>query len=123
MSGKEMNFDVAELIAIIRKNRDKHAVAYKEAVQEYKIALEAKLRAKVEEVCASLTLEGTVPSGNVTLQAPRSFLEEYDQYLDMLGMTQDKTIALPMSMFNQLVRDKWQWKSDFDMLKLSYTSN
>lgn len=118
-NAKDMSFRVSELIDVIKKNRDKHVKDYAEAVSDYKGKLLQVLNAKVQDISNSLKSED-VPSGHVSVEAPVSHVEEYDQYLEMLEMCQDEIVPLSMAMFNQLVRDKWSWKKGFDSLKTSY---
>lgn len=118
MSKKEMNFSTKELLEKIKENRNKHAAEYVEAVYEYKTKLKAVLKDKIKEVEKSA--DNVVPSGSIHVPEPKCYLEEYDQFIDMLEMTKDETTSLSITMFNQLVRDQWSWKQDFEMTKASY---
>jgi hypothetical protein len=118
MSRKEMNFSTKDLIEKIKANRAKHALEYTEAVQGYKVKLRAVLKSKLEELDSSKEME--IPKGSVSVLEPHSYLGEYDQFIDMLEMTQDETTSLSITMFNQLVRDQWSWKHDFEVTNASY---
>lgn len=118
MSKKEMNFSTKELLENIKKNRSKHAAEYVEAVHEYKTKLKAVLKDKLKEVEKSA--DNVVPKGSFSVPEPKCYLEEYDQFIDMLEMTKDETTSLSITMFNQLVRDQWSWKHDFELTKASY---
>lgn len=118
MSKKEMNFSTKELLEKIKENRNKHAAEYVEAVYEYKTKLKAVLKDKIKEVEKSA--DNVVPSGSIRVPEPKCYLEEYDQFIDMLEMTKDETTSLSITMFNQLVRDQWSWKQEFEMTKASY---
>jgi hypothetical protein len=118
MSRKEMNFNTKELLEKIKANRCKHATEYAEAVQEYKIKLGSVLANKMNELKESAAL--IVPKGTVSVPEPKCYLEEYDQFIDMLEMTKDEVTPLSITMFNQLVRDQWSWKQDFELTKASY---
>lgn len=118
LSRKEMNFDTRVLLAKIKENRNKHAEEYAEAVKEYRQKLREVLKAKLKDIDASKST--SVPGGSVNVPEPRCYLAEYDQFIDMLEMTKDETTSLSITMFNQLVRDQWSWKQDFELTKASY---
>jgi polyhydroxyalkanoate synthesis regulator phasin len=118
MSRKEMNFSTKELLEKIKENRSKHAAEYIEAVKEYRAKLKSVLQKKMAEINKS---EDTmVPKGTISVPEPKCYLSEYDQFIDMLEMTKDETTSLSITMFNQLVRDQWSWKQEFEMTKASY---
>lgn len=118
LSRKEMNFDTKVLLAKIKENRSKHATEYEEAVKEYRQKLRQVLRDKLKDIDASEA--SIVPSGSIRVSEPQCYLSEYDQFIDMLEMTKDETTSLSITMFNQLVRDQWSWKQDFELTKASY---
>ena len=118
LSRKEMNFDSKVLLAKIKENRNKHAAEYVEAVKEYRQKLREVLKAKLKDIDASEST--SVPGGSISVPEPRCYLSEYDQFIDMLEMTKDETTSLSIAMFNQLVRDQWSWKQDFELTKASY---
>lgn len=118
LSRKEMNFDTRVLLAKIKENRNKHAEEYAEAVKEYRQKLREVLKAKLKDIDASKST--SVPGGSVNVPEPHCYLAEYDQFIDMLEMTKDETTSLSITMFNQLVRDQWSWKQDFELTKASY---
>lgn len=118
LSRKEMNFDTKVLLAKIKENRSKHATEYEEAVKEYRQKLRQVLRDKLKDIDASEA--SSVPSGSIRVSEPQCYLSEYDQFIDMLEMTKDETTSLSITMFNQLVRDQWSWKQDFELTKASY---
>jgi hypothetical protein len=115
MSRKEMNFSTKELLEKIKFNRNKHAVEYVEAVKAYRKKLITVVKQKLEELVSTEDTE--VIKGSILVSEPKCYLEEYDQIIDMLEMTKDEETTLSIAMFNQLVRDQWAWKHDFDLIK------
>jgi hypothetical protein len=118
MSTKVMDFSTKDLLEKIKANREKHALEYTEAVKEYRAKLRQVLKDKLKAIDASEVT--SVPRGSISVPEPKSYLEEYDQFIDMLEMTKDENTTLSVMMFNQLVRDQWSWKQDFNMTKMSY---
>lgn len=145
MANRTIEVNRQELLETLKKNREKHVKDYEEAMAGYKDALLDKIESSYEEAKAKLekkykqlklkTAElddneikdqsdyiTLVDSFVVNMEVPRSYVEEYDQAIDIATWDVNDTLELSSSEFACFVRDKWSWKSDFEVSTAFYKS-
>ena len=110
---QEVTVNTQQLMAEIRKNRALHADAYFKASEGYRQAVQDALSA-----AARYLKKGTFGPAEVLaplrkLEAPKSYLADYDRALSMLAMSVDPQVTLQAHEFQQLVLDEWGWKQEF----------
>ena len=113
----DIKFNVKDLLSKIEVNRTKHEEDYNLAVKQYTRELKEELEKKVSDLESGLTVEP-----NSALVKPVEYLTEYDRALDILNMTTQVEVELDQTVFAQLVRDEWDWKSEFIGSTISYAA-
>jgi hypothetical protein len=142
---RTVEVDRIRLINILTENRQKHIADYDEAMAGYRATLLNKVRkafeqattalgerqAKLEAKIAGFTDEDIskqrdhltlVDAVTVEMKVPRSYVEEYDAAIDMARHDVRTTLELTHAEFTCFVRDRWDWKSDFDAISAIYKS-
>lgn len=113
---KTVRVDKIELLRKVRENREKHIVEAKVARDDYQEAAVAKLQAMLDEAQS-----GKIVS-HFDVPEPRDHTDSYDRVIAMLEMSEDQTVDLSHQEFDRYVRDKWEWKRDFDVVNASYAA-
>lgn len=113
---RDVKLNKTELLGIVRANKEKHIKEYKEALQDFKLA--------VIKVCNE-NME-LAEAGKVELKAmppkPYSYEDSYTRAIRMLELSIDDVIEIDEHTFNQLVLDEWQWKQAFSTSNSTYKS-
>lgn len=109
-----------ELLKVVRQNKEKHVAAYQEAVEDYKVAA-VKLALNNLKLARTGELAKMAKTRSLPA-APMSYEDNYTQAIAMLEMSVDDVIELEAMIFNQLVLDKWDWKSRFAESAMLYKS-
>jgi hypothetical protein len=114
---------VAELLTILKTNRDRHAELYAEAVQGYCQKAVAYLKDKIQTLSANTPC--TVHMGEI--RPPDDHTGDYDRVIAMLSRTKEQDIVLGEEQYSQLVDDEWDWaerwaacNSDYSVKTASY---
>lgn len=123
---RNIKVKVDEIILRARANRQKHQLAFEEAVRDYKVII-AKATTKNFDL-AHPTI-GNEPEGfplNIKWVSlphpPKNFLADYDRAIMMLELSVDKEIEMDEHVFSQLVMDEWGWKDQFSTSNAMYKS-
>jgi uncharacterized protein YecA (UPF0149 family) len=118
-----------ELLDKLRANREKHETDYTEAVTGYRAERTEELHKLLTKLQDSWNLSMTDPTSeevqlsfHVSLNAPRQYLEDYDESIMMMEMSTDDIIELTKQDFATLVMDRWKWKLDFTTSNVRYAS-
>jgi len=114
----EMDFEVKDLLTILKTNRQAHAENAEKARRDYKTAFQRILKDKLR-----LLEDGEVPSRTIPISEPFDFLTNYDEVIAMLEMTKSKTIRLTTQQFKCYALDEWPEKGQFTNLSTSYASH
>ena len=132
-----------ELLKTLIENRKQHQQDYKEAVEGYKALLLEKIeegfKKASEALCSSYDKAKSeaqkfdvadiedqsdwinlFESQGVHLAVPRCYTEEYDSAIAMAEWDTREVLELTHAEFTCFVRDKWNWKSDFDVTSTIY---
>ena len=115
---KSVKLNKKELLGIVRENKAKHILAYKEAVEDYLEAARNIVNYNVDRV-NERTIEAIAKCKNMPV-APKSYEDEYERAIRMLELSVDKEIELEADVFNQLVLDEWAWKNSFAVMASTY---
>lgn len=107
----------ADLIKKVEENLAKH----KKIVAEAKAGYLKKAAAAVEKKLADLKA-GKVVSLDFNLRRPADYTEVYTNSLEMLRWNTAEEVELEADEFRQLVRDQWDWTSDFLHTNASYSA-
>ena len=115
---RSVKLNKTELLGIVRENKSKHILAYKEAVDDYIKAARTIVNYNVDKIN-----EGTVESISKCKSvptAPVSYEDEYSRAIRMLELSVENEIDLDADVFNQLVLDEWHWKNSFAIMAQNY---
>ena len=101
----------AELLAIVKTNRDSHIKSFGEAIEDYKTAI---LAIAVESLKLAKTGDlNKIATIRIMPSRPVSYEASYSRAIRMLELSVDEVIELNSDVFNQLVLDEWNWKAGF----------
>lgn len=132
--------DTAKLLETLKSNRDAHLQEYKEAVSGY--LEEARGRLEEEFANAQHQLERAFDRTKSELQqfdptkasdtivfckgisfaltAPRSYVDAYDQAIQMMEWETRKEVELNATEFRCFVMNKWDWMDEFKKSTINY---
>ncbi len=104
-----------EVIAKLEANREDHIETVEEAQENFrKMAIK-----KLDQMLKQAKKGGDIVT-SIGMTVPRSFLEEYDNAIELLKAMEragEEKIELSADEFERFYRNKWHWAQDF------YTSN
>lgn len=105
---EEIVVDKAELLKVLRENRDKHHAIFVEALDGYR-------KRVVEELEARLTAakSGRKFDAVIALAQPEDHTDDYDTVIGMLEMDKSDEVELDQQQYKQYVRDQWGWQGRF----------
>ncbi len=109
-------FPKAEILEILRKNRETHIKNAEEAQEIYQKQVVKHLQEQIERVSNGDPL---VPFAK---QAPRTFEKEYNKFIRMFELQVGDEVELTTEEFNQFVMDEWGWSQQFAMTTMQYCS-
>lgn len=115
---RSVKINKVELLGIVRENKSKHILAYKEAVEDYINAARTIVNYNVDKINQG-TVEAIEKCKSIP-SAPKSYEDEYNRAIRMLELSVDDEIELEADVFNQLVLDEWTWKNNFAMMASTY---
>lgn len=135
LEGAEIKFsyEVVRILEKLKENRTKHKNDYDEAMIGYRtertealIEAVAKLRKNTTEMLKAqddgedYTLDDLLDDVDLRLDKPLEFLQQYDDFIEQLEWTEQKTFELSRVMFKQLVQDDWSWTHRFKQSNSKY---
>ena len=96
----------AELLSILKKNRDSHKAVFEEAQKGYrKEAIEALDKA-LQDARSGRNIRTVI-----RLDAPVNQTSDYDRAIKMVEMSIDENIEIGETDFANYVLDDWHWKT------------
>lgn len=107
----------SNLIAAIKKNREKHQKIVEEAQKKYRELVIKKL----DEMLAIARKGGKIIQ-SVNLPMPISRLKEYDNIIELLEMTDTPSVEITEEEFAKYVKDQWSWSMTFNSTNKIYTN-
>ena len=111
------NVDKAELLKVIRENRDKHHEVFLASLEGDRVAALARLEEQVTDLKA-----GRTPKISIYLSRPEDHTRDYDRVIGMLVMDEGTKYSLDERHYAQYVDDDWQWKRDWLKMSSQYAS-
>ena len=110
-----LKYSVADLLVRLRENREQHIANFEKAMVVYREKMIEVLKKKLSAAKKNEDVEHSI-----NLPRPKNYADYYDEAIEMLDMCNDKEITLDRELFNQLVRDEWDWSRDYAGTSLSY---
>lgn len=97
-----------DLIERLKKNRNKHEKEFKQAIKLWQKDLDKAIQSidtkKIQQFPTILE--------DLQDECPVSFLDDYNDIIDMFEMAIKEEILLTSKAFKNFCRDEWDWKSD-----------
>lgn len=115
---REVKCKKAELLDIVKANRETHIAEYAEAVEGYKDQAKAAIEKAMTRLKARIDdLEGgevlALHHVSFDLVVPENHARDYDQVIKMLEMSVDEQLTIRSDEFACYVMDDWGWKEDW----------
>jgi hypothetical protein len=110
--------NVGELIEKIEKNRKAHIDQWQAAIQAYR----NRLYDILNDMMSRLN-NGEAVRPHIDLRKPEDHVKDYDNVIEMLGMSQEENMELSYSQFKKFVKDEWDWSNGFHVLNSSLTGS
>lgn len=104
-----------ELLAVIKKNRDKHRAVFNKAQAAYRKRMIEELDSMLADAKAGRHIRRAV-----RMPEPEDHTRDYDRIILMLEMSIDDVFELNEYEFSQYVMDQWEWAATFASNTLSY---
>lgn len=114
----EVRVNTAELVEILKKNREKHRAIFEEAIEGYRKRVIEHLDYALE--CAK---SGKKIITHLVLVRPTDHTLDYDHAIGMLEMSVDDSVVIDYREYRQYVCDEWTWSSQFSSSSSSYSSH
>lgn len=111
------NMRKAEVLAIIKDNRDKHRSVFEAALDGYR----TRARSILKEWDESLS-SGRVRELRIVLDMPKDHTRDYDRIIKMLEMDTGDEVEMDENMFAQYVMDDWSWKRTWLSMSSRYAA-
>ncbi len=115
---RSVKLSKAELLNIVRSNKEKHIAEYAESVEDYKVAV-----LNIAKDHLKLAKTGDTNEFKKFAHfpvAPQSYEDSYTRAIRMLELSVDDVIELEDDVFGQLVLDEWHWKQSFSVANSTY---
>ena len=114
----EIRIDKANLLAILKKNRDGHRKVLEKGLADYKAVVVKELEKRIKEVLAGKQIDQYL-----RLIQPEDHTNDYDRVIKSLTMSLDDDVQLTQDEFAQYVDDDWGWKKQFTETTAFYSAN
>lgn len=109
---------VADIIGSLKKNKEAHVAEYTAAVEAYFVKLGDAIN-KLRKKAASKDFEA-----NYSLHLAKPVLNEkqYDEYINMLTLSQQETMEIDTHQYRCFFEDQWDWALAAKALNSTYAS-
>ena len=111
-----MQFNRAQLLDIIRKNREEHHDIFLEAQEGYRHQVVEALERNLKDA-----REGREIRAFVNLRAPVDQTKDYDRAIRMFELSVDTNIELDETQFANYIMDEWGWTQNFLATNSAYS--
>lgn len=108
----------AQVLAVVKVNRDKHKAIVAEALEAYRKAVIEELEKRIDTIKS-----GKAINIYIRLPEPEDHTDEYDTIIGMLEMTESENVTLGSVEYRSYVEDKWDWKDRWVSSTASYASS
>jgi hypothetical protein len=115
---ERLKVKTADLVKVLKENRQKHVNEYKEAVRQFRLRAAEALKRELDKCVSGKKFET-----NLGMTRPTSHEKDYDLVIKMLEMSVEDVTILDHNEFNQFVMDEWSWKPNFRSSTTYYGSS
>lgn len=114
---EKVKVNKAELLAVLKDNRNKHKSLFDLAVEGYRKAVLEDLDQHMERV-----KKGSLERIVIVLPVPEDHTSDYDRVIKMCEMSIDDVLEVEEQEFSEYVMDSWSWKKQWLLSNTQYTS-
>jgi len=107
-----------ELISILTSNRDQHIKDLKEATGGYYI----QARKEFEEELTKIKEGKEFHTFFRNLNKPESHVKEYNNVIDMLGVSADTEVYISMEDYLKYYKNEWSWQASWQVSNKPYAT-
>jgi hypothetical protein len=118
---KTINVNRETLIKALEANLADHRKEYREAVENYRIAVMADLEAALNDMERAKT-DNEIRSIQVKFHFPMNYESQYVEAIDMLKFSVDENIQIDQQTFQSYVKNEWAWTNGFKALNSTYSA-
>jgi|GEM_PF-3388229 len=104
----EVSVNRIELIARLKRNRDKHETEYLVAIKLW----QEDLAKKISQINPTELYAFPNSLSELRSECPQSYITIYDDIIEMFEMGINETILLDSDSFKQFCKDDWDFQSD-----------
>ncbi len=105
----------AELIAVLKSNRDNHRQEFEKALDGWKILAIQTLEERLTDA-----RKGVHKAVFINLPMPEDHTRDYDRRIRMYEMDVEDTVEMDEHEFAQYVEDDWGWKQGWTTSNATY---
>lgn len=105
-----------ELVKVLTENRDIHKKKYEEAQQGYIILVTKALKKRLKKVEAGKEFDLHF----YDLIKPENHVEDYQNVIDMLGVTEQESVDISMEDFQRYYKNNWSWHQQWHLSNKMY---
>jgi hypothetical protein len=111
----EITADKAELLGVLRENRNRHRETFLQAQEGFRARAIAELDRSLADARA-----GNEVRLEVRLPRPEDHTDDYNREIRMLEMHQGSQVTIRAQLFDQIVMDRWGWSNTFNATNSAY---
>lgn len=93
------------LLERLRENRERHQIAYAEALEGYRETAQKMLQTKLDK----FKTKSYAKPININLSTPDDYTSVYDTVIGMLANNLDNEIVLQADEYRMFAEDEWDW--------------
>lgn len=113
---ESVTVDKAELLTILRANRDKHRAQFLKAQEGYR----ARAIHELDRALADAR-KGNEVRLALSMPVPEDHTEDYDREIRMLEMSVRDEVEIDSHLFDEVVMDRWSWSRNFEKISATYS--
>jgi chromosome condensin MukBEF complex kleisin-like MukF subunit len=111
------------LLKKVKENKEKHVVLFNEAWIGYCEHVQKQLQEALDQSRQDIFKGFTKLTAPDIFDIPKNWESAYEDVIAMLEMSIDSEIILDYHDFRKYVMDRWDWKEQFQMSSIKYTTN
>lgn len=118
---RSVNVSRVELLKKLKENLTAHRAEYDEAVIAFHARLQDDLKLALKKVKAVQDVE-SLKNFKFHVPFPQNHSADYEEVIEMLEMSVDKSINLDAQSFRAYIKNEWVWRTQFESAKLQYVT-
>ena len=108
----------ADLVAILKANKEAHAKFYNDALGGFKMTIEKELKKRLY----LLRKEGKIHLAFYEFREPESHVKEYEDAIGMLEICLEENIEIDMEEYLKYYKNEWSWSASWKSSNTGYAT-